>query len=112
MGGHAGGLVDYQQMPILPDNGQRPIPGCGQDLGRAVVSGLHPQHVSGVDKIYGAGAAAVEQDSVFCPGQPGHGVGGKMQASLENVPDGGSILRRRDDFFNGFQGGGPLSFSE
>ena len=82
MGRHAGGFIHHQQMPVLPYDGQRPIAGSGQDLGGPVVSGLHLQYISRVQNVHGAGVAAVYQNAVFRPGQPGHGVGGKVQPRL------------------------------
>ena len=95
VGRHTGRLVHHQQMAILPDDGQGPGPRRGAHPGRTVVAGLHLQHVAGVKDIHCTGMDAVDPDAVLRPGQPGYGVGGDMERSLQDMPDRGAVLFRR-----------------
>ena len=60
-----------------------------------MVAGLHLQHVAGVKDIHCTGMDAVDPDAVLRPGQPGYGVGGDMERSLQDMPDRGAVLFRR-----------------
>ena len=95
VGRHAGGLVEDQQVLILIDDGQGPVSRRGAHPGRTVVAGLHLQHVAGVKDIHCTGMDAVDPDAVLRPGQPGYGVGGDMERSLQDMPDRGAVLFRR-----------------
>ena len=82
VGRHARGLVHHQQVAVLPHDGQRPVAGSDLHLGRAVVAGLHLQNIPRVEDTGGAGVLAVYQDAALRPGEPGDGVGGKVELCL------------------------------
>ena len=95
MGRHAGGLVEDQQVLILIDDGQGPVSRRGKELRRAQIVRPHRHHVPGMDRVHRPGMDAIDPDAVFRTGEPGDGMGGKMEPGFQNVPDADSILLRR-----------------
>ena len=79
---HTGGLVHHQQVAVLPHDGQGPVAGDDLHLGRAVVACFHLQNIPRVEDTGGAGVLAVYQDAALRPGEPGDGVGGKVELCL------------------------------
>ena len=69
MGGHAGGFVGYQKMPVLPDDGERPVAGNNFHFGAAVVTGLHRQNITGTKNESSSCVLPVDLNSVFNTGQ-------------------------------------------
>ena len=107
VGGHAGRLVDDHQMGVLIDDRQRPVPRRRQEPWRPQIIGAHRYSVPGVNDVYRPGVSAIDRDAVFGPGEPGDGMGGKMEPGFQNVPDADSILLRRHGIGDALHQGCP-----
>ena len=97
VGRHSRGLVHDQQMRVLPYHRQRPVSRRDGGLGRAAVLCLHGQHVPGPKDMGHVNGLAVDQNARAAVGQPGDGVGGKMELGPKDVAHGGPVLLRRND---------------
>ena len=108
-GHHAGGLVDDEQVLVLPDDGEGRVAGQGLLPGRAQVRGEDGKLIPGMEEVHRPDGLAVPEDAALRPGEAGDGPGGEVELGLQDVADGGAVLLRRDGIAQGGHGGGLLS---
>ena len=108
-GHHAGGLVDDEEVLVLPDDGEGRVAGQGLLPGRAQVRGEDGELVPGMEEVHRPDGLAVPEDAALRPGEAGEGPGGNVELRFQDVADGGAVLLRRDGVAQGGHGGGLLS---
>ena len=108
-GHHAGGLVDDEEVLVLPDDGEGRVAGQGLLPGRAQVRGEDGQFIPGMEEVHRPDRLAVAKDAALRPGEAGDGPGGEVELRFQDVADGGAVPLRRDGVAQGGHGGGLLS---
>lgn len=94
MHGHVGGLVDYEDVLVLPEHGEA---GPGWREGALfLVADLDAERVARADGVEGLCGPAVEQDGALAVAQAGHQPGGEAQLALEYAAYAPSVALGRD----------------